>query len=121
MAAASVLLLTGAPGIGKTTVIGRVADRLKGRNLGGFYTEEIREGGERRGFQLVGFEGTDRVIAHIGFPKLTGSGSTASTSEPSTRRQSFSQTTRPSTSTWSTRSARWSVCQSALWLPCGLC
>jgi nucleoside-triphosphatase len=69
MAAVSVLLLTGAPGIGKTTVIGRVAERLKGRKLGGFYTKEIREGGERRGFQLVGFEGTGRVIAHIGFPK----------------------------------------------------
>src|SRR6266511_2271595 len=69
MAAASVLLLRGAPGIGKTTVIGRVAERLKGRKLGGFYTEEIREGGERRGFQLVGLDGTERVIAHIGFPK----------------------------------------------------
>jgi nucleoside-triphosphatase len=69
MAAASVLRLTGAPGIGKTTVIGRIAERLKGRKLGGFYTEEIRDGGERRGFQLVGFEGTERVIAHIGFPK----------------------------------------------------
>jgi nucleoside-triphosphatase len=42
---------------------------LKGRKLGGFYTEEIRESGERRGFQLVGFDGTERVIAHIGFPK----------------------------------------------------
>jgi nucleoside-triphosphatase len=69
MAAVSVLLLTGAPGIGKTTVIGRVAERLKGRKLGGFYTEEIREGGERRGFCLVGFDGTERVIADIGFPK----------------------------------------------------
>jgi nucleoside-triphosphatase len=106
MAAASVLLLTGAPGIGKTTVIGRVAERLKGKKLGGFYTEEIRDGGERRGFQLVGFDGTERVIAHIGFPKTHRVGKYGVDVGPSTRRQSFSQTTRPSRCTWSTRSAR---------------
>jgi nucleoside-triphosphatase len=70
MVAACVLLLTGVPGIGKTTVIRRVADRLKGRRLGGFYTEEIREQGDRRGFRLVGFDGTARVIAHVDFPKV---------------------------------------------------
>jgi nucleoside-triphosphatase len=43
------LLITGAPGIGKTTVIRRVADELKQKGLHGFYTEEIREDGERRG------------------------------------------------------------------------
>ena len=53
MVAGGVLLLTGVPGIGKTTVIRRAADRLKGRRLGGFYTEEIREQGDRRGFRLV--------------------------------------------------------------------
>jgi nucleoside-triphosphatase len=69
MVATGVLLLTGVPGIGKTTVIRRVAERLKGRKLGGFYTEEIREDGDRRGFRLVGFDGTERVIAHVSFPK----------------------------------------------------
>ncbi|MEE9588202.1 MAG: nucleoside-triphosphatase [Hyphomicrobiaceae bacterium] len=64
-----VLLITGAPGIGKTTVIRRVAEGLKGQGLRGFYTEEIREGGERMGFRLVSFDGTDRVIAHVHFPK----------------------------------------------------
>ena len=34
-----VLLFTGAPGIGKTTVVRRVAARLEGRRLKGFYTE----------------------------------------------------------------------------------
>ncbi len=62
-----VLLLTGAPGIGKTTVIRRVADKLKSNELGGFYTEEIREDGERRGFRLVSFDGLRRVIAHADF------------------------------------------------------
>lgn len=63
------LLLTGAPGVGKTTVIRRVAEALAGRRLGGFYTEEIRCRGERRGFRLVGFDGTQCVIAHVNFPK----------------------------------------------------
>ena len=70
MVAGCVLLLTGVPGIGKTTVIRRVADRLKGRRLAGFYTEEIREDGDRRGFRLAGFDGTERVIAHVDFPKV---------------------------------------------------
>src|SRR5512134_4116108 len=70
MVAGCVLLLTGVPGIGKTTVIRRVADRLKGRRLGGFYTEEIRGRGGRRGFRLVGFEGVERGIAHVDFPKV---------------------------------------------------
>ena len=35
----------------------------------GFYTEEIREAGERRGFRLVGFDGSTAVIAHVDFPK----------------------------------------------------
>ena len=70
MGADRVLLLTGVLGIGKTTVIRHVADRLKGRNLGGFYTEEIREHGVRRGFRLVGFDGIERVIAHVDFPKV---------------------------------------------------
>jgi nucleoside-triphosphatase len=39
------------------------------RQLRGFYTEEIREGGERRGFRLRGFQGQGRVIAHTAFPK----------------------------------------------------
>jgi nucleoside-triphosphatase len=63
------LLLTGAPGVGKTTVIRRVAAQLEMRQLRGFYTEEIRDGGERRGFRLLGFHGQERLIAHTAFPK----------------------------------------------------
>ncbi len=69
MASARVLLLTGMPGIGKTTIIRRVAERLKDRRIGGFLTAEIREAGERQGFRLVAFDGTARVIAHVGLPK----------------------------------------------------
>ena len=61
-----VLLLTGRPGVGKTTVIRKVAAGLAGR-LGGFYTEEIRVDGERRGFSLTSFDGRQGVMAHVDF------------------------------------------------------
>ncbi len=64
-----VLLITGVPGVGKTTVILRVAESLEGQRLGGFYTEEIRTRGERKGFRLRTFAGEERVIAHVDFPK----------------------------------------------------
>ena len=59
------LLLTGPPSVGKTTVVRRLACRLRERRLSGFYTEEIRTGGRRLGFRRVGFDGTERVIAHV--------------------------------------------------------
>ena len=63
------LLLTAVPGAGKTTVIRRVAERLPTKTLGGFYTEEMRTRGERRGFRLIAFDGAEAVIAHVDFPK----------------------------------------------------
>src|SRR5438105_11951431 len=46
------LLLTGVPGVGKTTVLRRVKDRLAGKQLRGFLTDEIRSRrGERLGFR----------------------------------------------------------------------
>ena len=47
------ILLTGHPGIGKTTVIMRLAERLVDRTLAGFYTEELRLGAQRQGFRAV--------------------------------------------------------------------
>ena len=61
-----VLLVTGVPGVGKTTLIRRVAERLQGRVLGGFYTEEAREAGRRVGFRLVDFDGSSLTFAHVG-------------------------------------------------------
>ncbi len=63
------LLVTGVPGIGKTTVVQRAARGLNHKGLRGFYTEEIREDGERRGFRLVSFDGTTQIIAHVDFSK----------------------------------------------------
>jgi nucleoside-triphosphatase len=59
------LLLTGRPGVGKTTVIKRVARKL-GDQAGGFYTEEIRRHrGRRSGFRLVTLGGKKAVMAHV--------------------------------------------------------
>ena len=58
------LLLTGPPGVGKTTVLAAVARQLGGRKLGGFLTEEIRPGRQRLGFDLVPFRGERRTMAH---------------------------------------------------------
>lgn len=62
-----ILLLTGTPGIGKTTLIRKVASQLYQYHMGGFFTEEIREGGQRKGFRLVTFNGEAGIIAHINF------------------------------------------------------
>jgi nucleoside-triphosphatase len=58
------LLLTGRPGVGKTTVIRAVVARLHGK-AGGFYTEEIRERGRRTGFRLVALDGTTGTLASV--------------------------------------------------------
>lgn len=58
------LLLTGKPGVGKTTLIERVVKDLK-VPVGGFFTREIREKGVRVGFQLMTWEGKSGVLSHI--------------------------------------------------------
>jgi stage III sporulation protein SpoIIIAA len=62
MKAGTVLLVAGRPGVGKTTVIRKVADALPRESLAGFYTEEVREHGRRRGFRAVTFDGWTRII-----------------------------------------------------------
>lgn len=64
---ARVLLLTGNPGVGKTTVIRAVPALLPGWHLAGFTTEEIREAGRRLGFRGTTLDGHETVIAHISF------------------------------------------------------
>ena len=59
------LLITGPPGIGKTTVIRAVASGLAGARLGGFFTQEMRSRGVRRGFELVTVDGQRAVRAHV--------------------------------------------------------
>jgi nucleoside-triphosphatase len=51
------LFLTGNPGVGKTTLIRAVVERLEGITSAGFYTEEIRQIGQRTGFRIVTLDG----------------------------------------------------------------
>lgn len=60
------LLLTGPPGIGKTTVIHTVLSGTKIK-AGGFYTHEMREGGRRVGFVLKTLDGDEGVLAHVDY------------------------------------------------------
>lgn len=68
------LLITGLPGVGKTTLIKKLQEALKRLHPVGFYTEEIREGGERKGFELISLEGKRGLLSHkgIGTPYRVG-------------------------------------------------
>jgi nucleoside-triphosphatase len=60
------ILITGAPGVGKTTLVRSLAEALVPRDIVGFYTQEIRVGGARRGFEAVAFASKSRhVLAHV--------------------------------------------------------
>ena len=59
------ILLTGSPGCGKTTVIRRLAERFGDRRLAGFYTQEMREQGQRVGFEAIGLSGQRESFAHV--------------------------------------------------------
>jgi len=57
------ILLTGRPGVGKTTLIKKVLRKLS-LNVGGFHTGEIRERGVRVGFELITLSGRRGILAH---------------------------------------------------------
>jgi nucleoside-triphosphatase len=59
------ILITGLPGIGKTTAVIRLAEELKDLGPAGFYTAEIRESGVRQGFELVGLDGRRGLLSHV--------------------------------------------------------
>jgi nucleoside-triphosphatase THEP1 len=61
------VLFTGTPGIGKTTLIEKLARRFD-FNVRGFITKEILEGGRRVGFSLLTATGKEVVMAHINKP-----------------------------------------------------
>jgi nucleoside-triphosphatase len=59
------ILLTGPPGIGKSTLVRMVCDALGERKLAGFLSSEIRQDGKRQGFELVGLDGQTALLSHV--------------------------------------------------------
>jgi nucleoside-triphosphatase len=67
-------LITGLPGIGKTTLVQNILERMKPIRAIGFYTAEVKCMGCRVGFELRGFEGERRLLSHTKFggPRRVG-------------------------------------------------
>ncbi len=60
------ILITGLPGSGKTTLIQKLAEELRAYAPAGFFTEEIRERGTRKGFKLTSLDRkVTGVLAHV--------------------------------------------------------
>jgi len=70
------IIITGEPGVGKTTLIKRIAERL-GKRAVGFWTEEVRDKKTRKrtGFKIVTTEGEEKLFASKTFTsnKIVGS------------------------------------------------
>lgn len=58
------ILITGLPGVGKTTLIKNIVEVLKDLRPVGFYTAEIREEGVRKGFELISLDGRKGLLSH---------------------------------------------------------
>lgn len=72
MKAKTHILITGSPGVGKSTLIKKIEDYLKENSLpvGGLYSPEIKRDGKRQGFALIDiFTGKKGILA-----SKTGSG-----------------------------------------------
>jgi len=69
------ILLTGYPGVGKTTICRKVSEELRGE-VTGFYTEEVRVNGTRIGFDIVTLGDNEqrgilaRTVSQINGPKV---------------------------------------------------
>ena len=67
-----IVLVTGQPGIGKTTVLLNTIDALRKRGymVGGMISREVRERGVRVGFELIDiFTGQRGWLAHVNQPE----------------------------------------------------
>jgi len=58
------ILITGLPGIGKTTLIKNLSETLGSFSPIGFYTAEIRDKGVRKGFELISLDGKRKLLSH---------------------------------------------------------
>lgn len=59
------ILLTGRPGIGKSTAIKHIIEKLGADECGGFWSREIRQHGSRVGFAIVTLNGEKGILAHV--------------------------------------------------------
>ena len=68
----TIIILTGAPGVGKTTIVRDVAQKLKevGVRVGGVVSREIRTNNVRTGFEFIDLATNDRDI----LASITGNG-----------------------------------------------
>jgi nucleoside-triphosphatase len=64
-AASRNILITGPPGIGKTTLIKKIERELADLRPVGFHTEEIRENSIRKGFELISLSGQRGLLSHV--------------------------------------------------------
>jgi nucleoside-triphosphatase len=59
------ILITGKPGVGKTTLIQKIVEKVE-LSCQGFYTREIRDQQENRvGFEIITLDGTTALLAHV--------------------------------------------------------
>jgi nucleoside-triphosphatase len=59
------IMVTGQPGVGKTTLVRKASADLARRRPAGFYTAEIRERDARKGFELVSLDGRRGVLSNV--------------------------------------------------------
>jgi nucleoside-triphosphatase len=59
------ILITGIPGCGKTTAVMQIIEQLDPLMIAGFYTQEIRNKGIRKGFRWISLDGSDGILAHV--------------------------------------------------------
>ena len=55
------ILVTGKPRSGKSTLVEKIVEEVDSKR--GFYTREMRENGERTGFQIVAYDGGKYLLA----------------------------------------------------------
>jgi len=69
------IFVTGMPGVGKTTLVLKIAEELKSRGfrVGGMITQEVRERGKRVGFKIKALDTNEEgILAWVGegYPRV---------------------------------------------------
>ena len=59
------ILLTGQPGVGKTTAILKIIQHLRSGTAAGFWSREIRNREKRVGFSIETLTGKRGILAHV--------------------------------------------------------